>query len=135
MSDKRKKATSNKGKKTLLQGKRAARRQQSEREHMAKLVAKARIAYGRVIPEGAIAADLAQHAKNNSYGPPIYYVDQPFDCVDCGKSEVWTASQQKWYYEVAKGSIYGRAVRCRPCRKKHRERIENRRARSQRKKG
>jgi hypothetical protein len=50
MSDKRKKATSNKSKKSLLQEKRAARRRQAEKEHMAKLVAKGRIAYGRVIP-------------------------------------------------------------------------------------
>jgi hypothetical protein len=73
------------------------------------------------IPPGAIAADLAQQALNNSYDPPQFYIDQPFDCVDCGKHEIWTAAQQKWYFEVAKGSIYGRAVRCRECRVKRRE--------------
>jgi hypothetical protein len=140
MSDKpkkatRKKATSNKRKKTLLLEKRAERRQQAEAERIAKLTAEGRIAHGLELPDGAIAADLTKHAKNGSYSPPLYYVDQPFKCVDCGKAEVWTATQQKWYYEVAKGSIYGRAVRCRPCRKKHRERIERRRVRSQRKAG
>jgi len=80
----------------------------------------------RAIPKGAIPADLSRQAKNNSYDPPHFYVDQPFRCVDCGKQEVWTANQQKWYYEVAKGSIYGRAVRCRPCRQKHRREIEHR---------
>jgi len=30
--------------------------------------------------------------------------------------EVWTAEQQKWYYEEAKGSIHAKAVRCRNCR-------------------
>ena len=135
VSDKRKKATSNKAKRTLLTEARSARRKQEEADHLAMLKRKGRIAYGRIIPEGAIPADLAQQSKNNSYSPPIYYVDQPFDCVDCRKSEVWTASQQKWYYEVAKGSIYGRAIRCRACRKKHRERVALRRARSQRKKG
>jgi hypothetical protein len=53
-----------------------------------------------------------------------YYVDRPFECVDCGASEVWTAAQQKWWYEVAKGSLYATAVRCRACRRKHSERHE-----------
>ncbi|MCA9203194.1 MAG: zinc-ribbon domain containing protein [Planctomycetales bacterium] len=39
-------------------------------------------------------------------------------CVDCGKSQVWSAQQQKWYYEVAKGSLYATAIRCRECRQK-----------------
>jgi putative zinc ribbon protein len=66
-------------------------------------------------------------APNNSYGAPDfvrrgYYVDRPFRCVDCGKEEVWTGTQQKWWYEVAKGFVYSIAVRCRDCRRKQRER-------------
>jgi putative zinc ribbon protein len=66
-------------------------------------------------------------APNNSYGAPEfvsrgYYVDIPFCCVACGKQEVWTGSQQKWWYEVAKGFVYSTAVRCRPCRRKERMR-------------
>lgn len=72
-------------------------------------------------PSGRIAADLSQQAPNNSYGGvPLYYEDTPFTCVDCGKEEVWTAEQQKWWYEVAKGPIYSRAVRCRDCRRARR---------------
>jgi len=48
-------------------------------------------------------------------------VDLEFECRDCGRHEVWTARQQKWYYEVAKGSLYATAVRCRNCRRKRRE--------------
>ena len=66
-------------------------------------------------------------APNNSYGVPAfvtrgYYVDIPFRCVDCGKEESWTGSQQKWWYEVAKGFAYSTAVRCRACRRRERER-------------
>jgi hypothetical protein len=66
-------------------------------------------------------------APNNSYGAPDFvrrgfYVDRPFRCVDCGKEEVWTGTQQKWWYEVAKGFVYTMAVRCRLCRRKQRER-------------
>lgn len=63
----------------------------------------------------------------NSYGIPDFverefYVDRPFVCKDCGKSEVWAATQQKWWYETAKGDVWTVAVRCRPCRRRERER-------------
>ena len=66
-------------------------------------------------------------APNNSYGAPAfvrrgYYVDIPFRCADCGKEEVWTGSQQKWWYEIAKGFVYSSAVRCRACRRKEQAR-------------
>lgn len=68
-------------------------------------------------------------APHNSYGAPAfvmrgYYVDTPFCCVDCGKKEIWTGSQQKWWYEVAKGFVYSIAIRCRACRRKERARRE-----------
>jgi hypothetical protein len=53
-----------------------------------------------------------------------YYVDRPFHCIDCGKGEVWTGTQQKWWYEIAKGFAYTTAVRCRLCRRKKREQSE-----------
>jgi len=34
---------------------------------------------------------------------------------------VWTGTQQKWWYEVAKGFVYATAVRCRVCRRKKQE--------------
>jgi len=66
-------------------------------------------------------------APNNSYGVPDfvrrgYYTDRAFRCVDCGAEEVWTGTQQKWWYEVAKGFVYSSAVRCRACRRKARAR-------------
>ncbi len=49
-----------------------------------------------------------------------YYVDVPLTCVSCGIEEVWTASRQKWWYEVAKGPLYSGAKLCRRCRKEAR---------------
>ena len=70
-------------------------------------------------PPGAALADHRELAHINTYGElPAYYVDKPFVCRDCGAEEIWTARQQKWWYEVAKGHIDSTAVRCRPCRKK-----------------
>ena len=74
---------------------------------------------------GAIAADHAQLAHNNTYGLlPDFYTDKAFACRDCNSLEVWTAKQQKWWYEIAKGAINSQAVRCRPCRVIERERSE-----------
>ncbi|NEX21810.1 hypothetical protein G3480_16085 [Thiorhodococcus mannitoliphagus] len=74
-------------------------------------------------PSGSLPADHSALSHNNTYGLlPDYYVDQRFICRDCGAQEVWTASQQKWWYEVAKGHIDSRAVRCRACRRRIRDR-------------
>lgn len=68
---------------------------------------------------GWVAADPQQLQHNNTYGLlPLFYVDRPYQCRDCGVEETWTAKQQKWWYEIAKGHIDSFAVRCRPCRKR-----------------
>ena len=66
-------------------------------------------------------------APSNSYGRPAfvergYYMDVLFKCGDCGKEEIWRATQQKWWYEVAKGNVETRAKRCNSCRRIERER-------------
>lgn len=72
----------------------------------------------KMIEEGSlILADQSKLAPNNSYCPPTEYRDTEFTCVDCGKVECWTAKQQQWWYEVAKGSINAGAKRCRDCRR------------------
>ncbi|MCF6318869.1 MAG: zinc-ribbon domain-containing protein [Proteobacteria bacterium] len=48
---------------------------------------------------------------------PEYYTDMPFKCRDCGSKEVWTAVQQKYYFEELKGKhLEALAIRCRKCR-------------------
>ncbi len=76
----------------------------------------------------SILVNAAALAPNNSYGVPdfverCYYVDEPFECMGCGVAEVWTATQQKWWYEVAKGYAFSSARRCRACRRKERKRV------------
>jgi hypothetical protein len=74
-------------------------------------------------PADSIPADHSKLAHNNTYSPlPIFYVDKLVVCRECGAKEVWTAEQQKWWYEVAKGNINSIAVKCRSCRKKDNER-------------
>jgi hypothetical protein len=63
----------------------------------------------------------------NSYGTPEfvrrgYYIDMAFHCKSCGAAQVWTETQQKWWYESAKGDVWTTAVLCRPCRKREQTR-------------
>ncbi len=122
---------SNKRKRSELDRRRAEKRDRANSVAGAAAIGAGRVANGVVLPEGAIAADLTKQRPNNSYSPKLYYTDEPIRCIDCGKDEVWTAERQKWFYEVAQGSIHARAVRCRACRREHREFIEHRRRRSQ----
>jgi len=70
--------------------------------------------YGRLL--FATPPDDSQH--------PIFYQEIEFICKDCGKPQVWTARQQKWWHEVMGGDIETTAVRCRGCRRKERTRRE-----------
>jgi hypothetical protein len=66
----------------------------------------------------AIRADHSRLAHINTYGSlPEYYVDVVFEYRDCGKEEIWLAESQQWYFEVAKGHISSRAIKCHACRK------------------
>ena len=78
-------------KKTQIRLQNAARRRK-------RLTAEGRLVLGKEIPRAAIAADPA---KQSRYAKKLYYVDQEFSCVDCGKTEVWTATQQKWYLKYS----------------------------------
>ena len=71
-------------------------------------------------------------APDGSRGQPDfvtrgYYLDRPFQCRDCGEQEIWTATQQKWWYEIAKGGVWTDPRRCRPCRRRERERVAEQR--------
>jgi hypothetical protein len=81
----------------------------------------------RAITECTAPCNPGLLAPYNSYGqPPFvargYYLDEPFACAGCGSQEVWRATQQKWWYEVAKGNVESRARLCNPCRRAERAR-------------
>ena len=84
---------------------------------------------GRLVPVNAEA-----RAPYSSYGAPDfvmrgYYADRPFKCDGCGKDEVWTGAQRKWWYEAANGYVYSTAKLCRACRRREQaRRAEARRA-------
>jgi hypothetical protein len=76
---------------------------------------------------GVVRVNTAALAPYNSYGAPAfvergYYVDAPFKCAHCKADQLWTAWQQKWWYEVAKGDASSTAKLCRPCRRREQAR-------------
>lgn len=81
----------------------------------------------RELGTGLTPVNASLLAPYNSYGAPAfvmrgYYLDVAFRCAGCGREEVWTGRQQKWWYEVAKGYPYSGAKLCRACRRRERER-------------
>ena len=108
---------SNKQRREEIQERRSARKQRR-----AALDAAAR---KQQLAARGVLVNVAALAPSNSYGVPDfvqrgYYQDVPFRCASCGRDEVWTATQQKWWYEVAKGFVYSNAKHCRLCRRNKR---------------
>jgi hypothetical protein len=79
------------------------------------------------ISTGSAPCSPENLAPSNSYGVPDfvqrgYYLDVLFRCALCQEQEVWQATRQKWWYEVAKGNVASRAKLCKSCRRVERER-------------
>jgi hypothetical protein len=70
------------------------------------------------MPQGVIKADLSKQAPHNSYGPPLWYVDQERTGRDCGQEFAWTAKQQQYWFEVLKLPIQVQVLRCPACSRK-----------------
>lgn len=69
------------------------------------------------IPDWAIPVNPSEVVYHSMFMTlPLFYIDKEFVCIECGANEVWTARQQKWWYEIAKGNFETTAVRCRECR-------------------
>lgn len=81
----------------------------------------------RIAPPGQALVNEAALASFRRDEKPDFvvrgtYRDRRFLCVACGAEETWTATQQKWWYEVAKGGVDSIATRCQPCRQAERAR-------------
>ena len=69
---------------------------------------------------GVVLANADTLAHNNpgwcgSF--PVAYLDKAFVCRDCAEPSVWTAAQQRWWYETVGATMNSSAVRCFPCRR------------------
>lgn len=87
------------------------------REHrrIAKLRKVGRIVKGVEIPEDALAADPDKQEYGKGYAVKFYYQDIRYTCAGCGKEGLWTAAQQKRYFEEQTGNIYNQPKWCYEC--------------------
>ncbi len=76
----------------------------------------------RGMPDDALPADLTKQAPISSYSyPEFWYRDEERTCVDCGAEFVFSAKDQKFWYEVARIPLHATANRCLACRHQRRE--------------
>jgi len=88
-----------------------------------KLISRGWITSESEIPRDAIPVDPDLiNLSNGPYIHPTYYRPIHFNCSDCGKPQIWTAEDQRWFYETTGAPIYATAKRCHLCRKKEQNR-------------
>lgn len=93
-----------------------------QRELVRLWMAGGRIKSPEDIPAEAILADPnAIFSRSAIPNVPVWYENKSFKCKRCGRRETWTARQQQWWYEIAKGEIETTAILCRACRQKKRQ--------------
>ena len=66
-------------------------------------------------------ADISR--QNYSVCPRHWYVDATFTCRDCGEEFIFSASEQRFWYEDRHFWIDSLPTRCIPCRKEQRVRL------------
>jgi hypothetical protein len=76
---------------------------------------------GVVIPKGSLAADPDKQ-NDSVFSTKFYYQNIPYSCAGCGRKGIWTAEQQKRYFETQKGNIYNKPKWCFEC---HFKRMQN----------
>lgn len=72
-----------------------------------------------VVPAGALRGDPALQVFCCG-GPKLWYEDQERTCVQCRTSFVFSAAEQRFWYETLRFHESSTAVRCVSCRKKRR---------------
>jgi hypothetical protein len=77
--------------------------------------------YEPPLPRGAVRGDVRkQHYCPVCHVPKYFYQDITKTCLQCGADFVFSASEQKYWYESLKFHFDSVAVRCAECRKKRR---------------
>ena len=78
-----------------------------------------------------IQAIPSEQRANNSRTAPTQYREKRVPCSGCGKRLLWTAEQQRYWYEEMKASVYAATnLRCDNCRKMGRNDLHREKARS-----
>ena len=70
------------------------------------------------LPPGAVRGNpAAQNYCSAHHVPRYFYVDERHTCVQCGSDFLFSAKEQKFWYETLRFISCSRAIRCPSCRK------------------
>jgi hypothetical protein len=116
------KVKSNRERRKELDAKRVAKRIRAEKKQATAALAAA--TRNKVLVNPALLQSNYSVFRRPGFVDRGYYVDEPYTCRGCGAKGVWTATQQKWWYEVAKGNVWTMESRCLSCRRKLRAQKE-----------
>jgi hypothetical protein len=97
-------------------------KREREKKRIKNLEKEGRIIKGVEIPKDVLPSDPDSQKHGGGYSAKFFYKDIHYTCEGCGKKEVWTAQQQKKYFEIQKGNIYNEPKWCYDC---HSKRMEN----------
>ena len=70
----------------------------------------------------AVRADIS--AQDFTVAPRHWYVDAWFRCADCGSEFIWSANEQRTWFETYRFYVDSQATRCRDCRTKRRDAVQ-----------
>ena len=74
--------------------------------------------YEPELPPGAVRGDVAKQVFCSAcHVPKYFYVDEESQCLQCGRSFTFGATEQKYWYETLKFNFHSAAVRCPACRR------------------
>lgn len=76
-------------------------------------------AYMPPLPSGAVRGDITRQVYCCDT-PRYFYVDEARECIQCGQGFVFSAGEQKYWYESLQFNLGSVAVRCASCRKQRR---------------
>lgn len=77
--------------------------------------------YAPDMPRGAVRGNIRQ--QNLCFYcnvPKYFYVDEQKTCIQCGEAFIFSAREQKFWYETLKFYGTSQAIRCPECRRKKR---------------
>ena len=73
-------------------------------------------AYRPKLPPGAVKGDVSLQ-DFSGYIPHYFYIDKTYRCIDCEIEFVFSAQEQKYWYETVKFNVSIQPMRCLNCRR------------------
>jgi hypothetical protein len=74
--------------------------------------------FSPALPPGAIRGDVSKQIFCSAcHTPKYFYMDEKKSCFQCGRPFVFSAVEQKYWYETLRFNFHSSAIRCKDCRR------------------